>query len=166
EQLSKAGVPAIALLKSAMNAKDADAEIVRRSELALKIIEKVPTRSLAMASARLLATKKDEGVTEALMNYLPLAEDESVGDEIRNTFAALAVRDGKPDKTLEAALDNKDVLKRGAAAEAFARVNDKASRAKMKEFVKKESDNDVKLLISLALVNDAHDKDIVPEVIK
>lgn len=166
EQLSKSGVPAIALLKSAMNAKEADPEIVRRCELALKIIEKVPTRALAMAAARLLATRKDDGVTESLLNYLPLAEDESVGDELRNTFAALAVRDGKLDKTLEAALESKDVLKRGAAAEAFARVNDKASRAKMKELLKKETDNDVKLLIALALVNDAHEKDVVPEVIK
>ena len=90
-------MPAIALLKAAMNAKDADPEVVRRCDLALKIIEKVPTRSLAMAAARLLATRKDDGITEALLNYLPLADDESVGDEIRNTLAALAVRDGKPD---------------------------------------------------------------------
>jgi hypothetical protein len=166
EQVSKCGVPAIALLKGAMNAKEADPEIVRRCELALKIIEKVPTRSLAIAAARLLATKKEDGITEALLNYLPLVEDESVGDEIRNTFAALAVRDGKSDKVLEAALESKDLLKRGAAAEAFARANDKASRGRMKEFLKKESDSDVKLLVALALVNDGRDKEVVPEVIK
>jgi hypothetical protein len=166
EQVSKSGVPAIALLKAAMNAKDADPEIVRRCELALHIIEKVPTRSLAVAAARLLATRKEDGITEALINYLPLAEDESVGDELRNTFAALAVRDGKLDKTLETALESKDALKRGAAAEAFARANDKASRAKMKELLKKESDSEIKLLIALALVNDGRDKEVVPEVIR
>jgi hypothetical protein len=166
EQLSKSGVPAIALLRSAMNAKDADPEIVRRCELALKFIEKVPTRSLAIAAARLLATKKEDGITEVLLNYLPLVDEESVSDEIRNTLAALAVRDGKPDKTLEAALESKEVLKRGAAAEAFARVSDKESRAKMKAFLKKESDNDIKLLIALALVNDGRDKEVVPEVIR
>ena len=36
------------------------------------------------------------------------------------TLAALAVRGGKPDKTLESALESKSVLIRGAAAEAFA----------------------------------------------
>jgi len=165
EQLSKSGVPAIALLRSAMNAKEADPEIVRRSELALKIIEKVPTRALAIAAARLLATKKDDNITEVLLNYLPLVDEESVADEIRNTLAALAVRDGKADKTMESTLESKDLLKRGAVAEAFARANDKTSRGKMKEFLKKESDNDIKLLIALALVNDGRDKELVPQVI-
>ena len=54
-----------------------------------------------MAAARLLATRKEDGITDALLNYLPLADDESVGDEIRNTLAALAVRDGKPDAALK-----------------------------------------------------------------
>jgi len=166
EELSKSGVPAIGLLRSAQNAKDADPEIVRRCELALKIIEKVPTRTLAISSARLLATKKDEGITETLLNYFPLADDETVTDEIRNTFAALAVRDGKLDKNLEAALASKQLLIRGAAAEAFARANDKASRAKMKEFLKTEAENEIKLLVAVALVNDARDKEVVPSVIK
>jgi hypothetical protein len=166
EEMSKSGVPAIALLKTAMNAKDADAEIVRRCELALKIIEKVPTRALAVSAARLLAAQKDDTISEVLLNYLPLSEDESVGDEIRNTLAALAVRDGKPDKTIEAALESKEALKRGAAAEAFARANDKASRARMKELLKKETDNEIKLLVALALVNDARDKEIVPDLIR
>ncbi len=166
EELSKCGVPAIALLKAAMNAKDADPEIVRRCDLALKIIEKVPTRALAMAAARLLATRKEDGITEVLLNYLPLADDEAVGDEIRNTLAALAVRDGKPDPTLTAALESKESLRRGAAAEAFARVNDKASRERMAAFLKKETDPEVKLLVALALVNDARNKEAVPEVIR
>jgi hypothetical protein len=165
QELSKCGVPAIALLKAAMNAKDADAEVVRRCDLALKIIEKVPTRALAMSAARLLATRKDDGITEALLNYLPLADDESVGDEIRNTLAALAVRDGKADPTLTTALEGKDALKRGAAAEAFARVNDKASRERMAEFMKKETDPEIKLLIALALVSDARKKEAIPDVI-
>jgi len=165
-ELSKSGVPAIALLKAAMNARDADYEIARRCELALKVIEKVPTRSLATAAARLLTRHKDDGITEVLLNYLPLAEDESVGEEIRNTLTALAVRDGKPDRTLETALESKDALRRGAAAEAFARANDKASRERMKALLKKETDNDVKLLVALSLVNDARDKEVVPEVIR
>src|SRR5262245_43917183 len=166
EELSRAGVPAIALLKAAMHARDADYEIARRCELALKVIEKVPTRSLATAAARLLATHKEDGLTEVLLNYLPLAEDESVGEEIRNTLTALAVRDGKPDRTLETALEDKEALKRGAAAEAFARTNNKDSRERMKAFLKKETDNDVKLSVALALVNDGRDKEIVPEVIR
>src|SRR5262249_32737395 len=132
----------------------------------LKIIEKVPTRALALAAARLLTARKDDGITEVLLNYLPLADDEAVGDEIRNTLAALAVRDGKTDQVLTAALESKEALRRGAAAEAFARVNDKSSRERMAEFLKKEADPDVKLLVALALVNDARNKEVVPEVIR
>lgn len=165
EELSKCGVPAIALLKGAMNNKETDPEIVRRCGLALEIIEKVPTRSLAMAAARLLATKTDDGITEALLNYFPLA-DESVTDEIRNTLAALAVRDGKPDATLTKMLESKDTLLRGAAAEAFARANDKASRERMVAFLKTEADPEVKLRVALALVTDARNKAMVPEMIR
>jgi hypothetical protein len=45
-------------------------------------------------------------------------------------------------------------------------VNDKASREKMGEFLKKETDPEVKLLVALALVNDARKKEVVPEVIR
>src|SRR5262249_43059830 len=120
--------------------------------------------SIAVAAARLLATKKEDGIAEVLLNYLPLSEDESVGDEIRNTLAALAVRDGKPDRALESALESKETLRRGAAAEAFARANDKTSRPKMKDQQKKKPNKDIKLLIALALANEGRDKEIAPEV--
>ncbi|WP_020472688.1 hypothetical protein [Zavarzinella formosa] len=163
-ELGKSGVGAIALIRTAL--KDGDPEIVRRCELALKTLEKVPTRSLALAAARLLTKYKDDTITEVLMNYLPICDDESVAEEIHNTFVALAIRDGKRDPVLDAALENRDVLKRSAAAEAFTRVNDKDSRAKMKEFLKKEADSDIKLVIALSLVNDARDKELIPEVIR
>ena len=163
-ELAKCGVWAIALIRSSL--KDPDHEIVRRCELALKTMEKVPTRSLALASARLLTKYKDDTITDALMGYLPLCDDESVAEEIRNTFTALAIRDGKRDAVLEASLENRDKLKRSAAAEAFTRVNDKESRSRMREFLKKEPESDIKLVIALSLVNDAREKELIPEVIR
>lgn len=163
EELAKAGVGAIALLKSGL--KDGDYEIVRRCDLALKTIEKIPTRSLAQAAARLLANHKDDTITEVLLNYLPLAEDDGVADEIRNSFAALVMRDGKADKILEATLENKDKLKRGAAAEAFARTKDKAAHTRIKEFIKKEAEGDIKMLVAVALVGEARDRAMISEMI-
>jgi len=163
-EIAKSGVGAIALIRSAL--KDGDPEIVRRCELTLVKLEKVPTRSLALAAARLLTKYKDDAITEALLNYLPISDEEAVGDEIRTTFSVLAVRDGKRDAVLDAALESREPLKRAAAAEAFTRVNDKTSRAKMKEFLAKEQDPDIKLVIALSLVNDARDKDLIPEVIR
>lgn len=166
EALAKSGVPAIALLRAAMNVKDADPEVWRRSELALQAIEKVPTRALAMAAARLLATKPDESVAPALLAYLPLSDEEAVADEIRTTLASVAVRDGKPDAALTAALASKEAPTRAIAAEAFARNKDKESRGRMKELLTKEPSDDVKLLIALALVGDGRDKGVVPELIR
>lgn len=163
EEISKCGVWAISILKNAT--KNEDPEIAYRSELALRILEKVPTRTLALAAARLLAKHKDDSITDALMGYLPLGEDESVAEEISNTFTSLAIRDGKPDSVLNACLESRDVIKRAAAAEAFARVKDKASQARMKEFIKKQDNPDVKLAIAMALLKDAQDKEMVPEII-
>jgi hypothetical protein len=166
EQVAKAGVPAIALLRAAMNAKDADPEIARRCDLALKVIEKVPTRSLAMAAARVLATRKEPGITDVLMGYLPLVDEEAVSEEIRNTLAAHAIRDGKPDPVLEGALKSESVLLRGAAAEAFARSSDKETRGRMKDFLGKESNTDIKFAMAMALVQEGREKELIPELIR
>lgn len=166
EQLAKSGTFAISLLKAAANAKDGDPEIARRAEIALKIIEKVPTRTLALAAARLLAVRKEPGISEAILSYIPYAEDEAVMEELRNTLAAVAVRDGKPDAALEAILASKEVAKRALAAEAFTRTADKASRARMKELLKKETEAEVKFVIALSLVGDDRDKTMIPELIK
>jgi hypothetical protein len=166
EQVAKAGVPAIALLRAASNARDADPEVARRCELALKAIEKVPTRTLAMAAARVLANRKEDGITAVLMGYLPLVDEEAVAEEIRNTFAALAVRDGKPDPVLEGALTSENPLLRGAAAEAFARSADKPSRERMRAFFGKEANADIKFAIAMALVQDGREKDLIPDLIR
>ncbi len=115
-ELIKYGVGAIGLLRQAGDSPDQ--EISLRCDRVLRTIEKVPTRTLAVAASRILAELKPEGTTQTLMNYLPLADDDAVTEEIRNTLAALAVKDGKEDKFLKETLDNKEVLKRGVAAEA------------------------------------------------
>jgi hypothetical protein len=164
DEIQKFGVAAIGLLRQAE--RTTDPEVLRRCEQCLKTIEKVPTRTLASAAARLLADLKTDGTTETLLNYLPLAEDESVSDDVRATLAALAVKDGKADATLEKALGEKDNLKRGAAAEAFARGGDKAKREEIRKLLDKDADNDLKLRVALALVSAAKEKDVVEPLIK
>src|SRR5262249_48721923 len=136
DEIQKFGVAAIGLLRQAEGTTHP--EVMRRCEHCLKTIEKVPTRTLASAAARLLADLKTDGTSETLLNYLPLAEDESVSDDVRATLAALAVKDGKADATLEKALGEKDNLKRGAAAEAFARGGDKAKREEIRKLLDKD----------------------------
>ena len=164
DEIEKFGVAAIGLLRQAE--RSGDTEVIRRCERCLKNIEKVPTRTLAAAAARLLADLKTEGTSEILLNYLPLAEDESVADDVRLALAAVAVKDGKPDPILHQALEAKEAIKRGAAAEAFARGGDKALRDDMKKRLESEKDGEIRLRISMALVTAAKDKSVVESMIK
>jgi hypothetical protein len=164
DEVQKFGVAAIGLLRQAE--KTADPEVLRRCEQCLKTIEKVPTRTLAAAAARMLGELKPEGAAETLLSYLPLAEDESVADDVRGALTALAVRDGKPDPALAQALAGKDALKRSAAAEAYARGGDKAMRAEARKLLDSDAEADLKLRVAVALVAAAKEKDVVEPMIK
>ena len=126
----------------------------------------MPVSSTASAGARLIAKLKGDGITQTLLDYLPLAEDDNVGDDVRAALGAHAVRDGKPDPVLLEALDNKEAVKRSAAAEAFARSGDKDLRAKVRKFIETDKDVDLKFRVALALVTAARDKDVMPDLIK
>ncbi len=164
EELAKASGPAIGILKQAL--KDSDPEIVWRAEAALKTIEKVPTRAILGASFRLLGSKKGDGITETLLNYLPSSEDESLSDDIRGSLAKLAVVGGKADPFLEKALDNKNDLLRGAAAEAFAASKEKAIIDMIKKFAEKEKEPENRLRIQAALILSTRDKALLGDLIK
>jgi HEAT repeat protein len=78
--------------------------------------------SLPSAAARVLAQKKTAGATEALLEFLPYADDEGVMDEIKAALASLATRDGKLDSAFLAVLDDKSSsLRRTVVAEVLAR---------------------------------------------
>ncbi|HEX5268939.1 MAG TPA: HEAT repeat domain-containing protein, partial [Gemmataceae bacterium] len=78
--------------------------------------------SLAAAAARVLAQKKTPGAIEALLEFLPFADDEGVMDEVKAALASLATRDGKLDPAFLAALDDKSSsLRRTVVAEVLAR---------------------------------------------
>lgn len=122
--LIRLGAVAIPYLKEAL--KDTDLEVVRRAERCLKELAKDPAKgeadqSVPAAAARLLAVRKPAGAAEVLLNYLPSAADEVVAREVRAALTTVAVSDGKPDKAVLAALDDKDPHKREAAAEALGR---------------------------------------------
>lgn len=164
EEIEKFGVSAIGMLRQAE--RTPYPEVLRRCERCLKNIEKVPTRTLASAAARLLGDLKTEGATETLLNFLPLAEDDTVADDVRGALAALAMRGGQPDPVLHEALESKETIKRSAAAEAFARGGDKAMRDEVRKLMTKETDNDIKLRVVVGLVTTAKSKVVVEEMIK
>jgi hypothetical protein len=114
--LGEAALPA---LSEAVN--DADPEIASRAKDLLKKIGKAKATDPAVldAAIRVVAYRKPEGAAEALLAFLPSAPNEEVRQEIQAALAAVAMRDGKPDKALTAALSDNDPLRRAAATAAL-----------------------------------------------
>ncbi len=78
--------------------------------------------SLPAAAARVLAQKKTPAAAEALLDFLPFADDDNILDEIKAALATLATRDGKVDSAFLHALDDKSSsLRRTVVAEVLAR---------------------------------------------
>jgi HEAT repeat protein len=148
------------LLRAAL--KDPDIEIVRRAEDALHAIEEIPNAALVPAAARLIAVRKPAGAVEALLSYLPHADDEGIAEAVRSALAALAVPDGKPDPALVAALADKVPARRAGAAVALCRA-----AAEQRPAVKKllqDGDPTVRLRAGFALAVTG-DKEALPVLI-
>jgi HEAT repeat protein len=119
-QLNGLGLRAMPYLKKAVS--DQDAEIVHRAKECLKQLDQGTAAVAVAAAIRMLAKLKPDGAAETLLAYLPSAAEESLAEEVRLALVQLAVRDGKTDPALAAALMDKSALKRGAAAYALGRA--------------------------------------------
>jgi HEAT repeat protein len=116
-QLQAFGRIALPQLREAR--KDRDAEVARRAKLLIERLENGPEARLPLAAPRLLAIRKPAGTVEALLAYLPFAEDEVREDEVGKSLTALAVRDGNLDSALRRGLADAQPKVRAVAAEAL-----------------------------------------------
>src|SRR5262245_38315914 len=114
-ELIACGLPAVTLLRRAAATQE-DVEVARRAERCLTAIERVPSAALSAAVARLISKRRPEGAVGALLAYLPMADDESVADEVRDALAAMALAGEKPDPLLVQALNDQQPVRRAAAA--------------------------------------------------
>ena len=160
------GVAALGLLEQHIKT-DKDPEIVLRCERVQRRIEKVPTRSVSSAAARLLALLKPEGAAGTLMAYLPLAGDEGVADDVRLALTSLAIHKGKLDQAFLDALAGKEPITRAAAAEALARCPDKLAQEEMHTFLSnsKSEDPELRMNVMIGMIVTGHDKKLVKELI-
>jgi hypothetical protein len=161
EDLVAAGAAAESLLREAK--RDPDPEIARRAEECLQRITRTASPSLIAAAARLLAARKPDGAAEALLAFVPHAADDYVADEVRDALAAVALRDGKPDPDVVAALADKDADRRAAAGTALARAEADDLRAAVRKLLD-DPEAEVRLHVALALAF-ARDRQAVPELI-
>jgi hypothetical protein len=117
--LVAAGPAAAPALRQA--AKDPDTEVARRAQECLEKIGDHKSGETVAAAVRLVALRKPEGAAEVLLAYVGRTTDEELAREVQSALAAVAMRDGKPDRVLEQALEDKDPRRRAAATAALGR---------------------------------------------
>jgi HEAT repeat protein len=161
-QLVAIGSKAEAQLREALK-NGPEAEVKQRAEWCLQQIAKGGSGKVAAAAARLVARRKPDGAAEVLLAYLPNAEGEAAAEEVRNALVAVALRDGKADPALVAALEDKTALKRVAAAVALARAGAKEQLPAVRKLLR-DPEAAVRLRVALALAG-ARDKEAVPALI-
>jgi hypothetical protein len=125
--------------------------------------EKAEANPLPLAAPRLLAVRKPRGAVEALLAFLPFADDDAQQGEVQGALGYLAVRDGKVEPALAKALEDKLPLRRAAAVEAIAAA-DLADQRDAVRALLKDADLTVRLRAALALAG-AQDRDAVPVII-
>lgn len=164
------GPAAIGPLRTAE--KDPDPEIAYRATLALKKLENVPHSAVATAAARAVARLKPPGAAAALLGFLPLADTDTVAEDIREALIALAVKDGKAEPALVAALSDPSPLRRGAAYVALIEGGPKADRIRIKdaypqvkEAIRNEADLDTKFRGLWALALTTREREYFPALI-
>jgi hypothetical protein len=122
KQLVAEGARARPFLQEAVS--DPDVEVSRRSRECLEKIDRGTASVVVATAARVLAKQRPAGAAEALLEFLPQADDDSVAEAVREALAALATREGKPEPALVASLADKLPARRAAAAVALAPLVD------------------------------------------
>jgi HEAT repeat protein len=149
KELLALGRVALPQLREAI--KDHDPERSRRARFVIEHIEQEPARNLPSVAVRLLALRRPPGTTEALLSYLPLAEEENLTAEVKKSLALLALRDGKLDAGLVRALNDDMPLLRAVAAESLVQGGGKEGRAAVRPLLKDHA-LPVRMRVALALV--------------
>jgi HEAT repeats/PQQ-like domain len=108
--------------------KDPDLEIADRAQRCLGRIDNGPGPFLPAAAVRLLARRRPAGTVQALLDYVPFADDDSVEEEILIALRALGAPQGKAEPALVKALADPRAARRAAAAYVVGRLKDPGHR--------------------------------------
>jgi HEAT repeat protein len=139
-------------------------EASTRARQVLEYVEGPQADTLPIGAARLLAARKPAGAAEALLGYLPLADNDLVLEELESALAAVAMRQGKADPAILAALKDPRAVRRGAAVKVLCQA-DVTTNAKTVRPLLKDSEPSVRLKTALALA-DAYPDEAIPLVIE
>lgn len=142
---------------------DSDVEVAHRAERCLGVIKGGGAALVPAAAARLLARSRPPGAAGVLLAYLPSAESDLVAEEVRRTLAGLAVRDGRADPEIVAALKDRSPIRRAAAATALLQGGAAQERAAVRQLLR-DADRSVRLHVALLFAT-SRDVGAVPVLI-
>jgi HEAT repeat protein len=161
DDLRAMGVGIVPLLRQFAN--DDDPEVGRRVRDCLEELDKDKTATLPANLPRLVAVRKPAGAAEALIRFVPFAEDDFTRTEIQNAMNLVAYMDGKPDPVLARHLDDKSPHRRAAAAVALCQGPLGDNLAAVKKLLD-DKDPYVRMQTALSLAGARH-REAVPVLI-
>jgi HEAT repeat protein len=156
------GPLAVPVLRQVANDLD-NPEAAARARRCLDSLQGPTAAALPAAVARLLAVRKPDGAVEALLAYLPLADDAETVAEITSALAALAASSREPNSALLRALVDPSAARRAAACVALCRAGSPGRWPAVRTLLKDPTPA-VRLRAALALA-EAQDADAVPVLI-
>ncbi len=158
--LTRAGRKALPWLRPAL--RDPDPERVRRAAHCVQEIESGADLLAVVAAARVLRERRPDDAAAALLAFLPGVEDEWVSVELLRALLVVGVKDGVRDPVLAKALEDKEPLRRAAAAYVIGRCPPGQREAVRRLLA--DADARVRFEAADALVRGG-DKDAVPVLI-
>jgi HEAT repeat protein len=162
--LRKMGAKIIPLLRNARTSPDL--EIRNRSQKTLEAIEMDKTPPLSAITVRLMALRKPKGGPEAIIAYMPFADDEGMVEELQTALNVMAYDGGKPNPALLKGLkDAKNPSRRAAAAQALCAGPLTEEVMKLVRLALADKDPVVRAKTALALAS-AKEPEAVPVLIK
>lgn len=156
------GPLAVTALRQTVNQADNE-ETLSRARKCLQAIEGAGGSALVQSAVRAMAAHNPEGAADTLIRYLPLADDETVMQEIETALLAIGMRDGKPEPALMRALTDPTPVRRGFAARVLCQIGGSAERAAVRPLLK-DAKPSVRMLAALGLT-ELHDAEALTVLI-
>lgn len=113
-----------------------DEETANRARKCIEHIDGPASASLAQAAARLIAARHPEGAIEALVGYLPYADDDSVVADVEAALLAIVREGSKSGSALERALTDPVPLRRAIAARVLCQSGRTSGRRAVRALLK------------------------------
>jgi PQQ-like domain/HEAT repeats len=161
--LVERGVAALEVLRTTPRSS-VPLELRRRIERSIQTIQEKDVRpEVAAAAVRVAALTPAPNLVETLIGYVPFADSEAVLDELRLALTKHALKDGKADPLLLAALTDRAAIRRATAGEALARAAYADHKAALRKLLG-DDDAFVRYRVARALAL-AKDRDAIPVLI-